>query len=72
MVIYYFRSMPSASTKCVNLERRSFGTVFEVRAHYPLIFTRLLIPDYNVTKRIVGVGQLIKDLNMGGGYCAGK
>ena len=35
MVIYYFRSMPTASTKCVNLEWRSWDRVSEARAHYP-------------------------------------
>ena len=35
-MIRYFHSMPTASTKCVNLEWRSWGRVSEVRAHYPI------------------------------------
>ena len=38
MVIYYFRSMPTASKNCVNLECRSKSRVYEVRAHYPTRF----------------------------------
>ena len=35
MVIYYFRSMPLSSIKCVNLEDNDVVRVSEVRARYP-------------------------------------
>ena len=34
MVIYFFRSMPTVSTECVNLEWRSWDMVSEVWANY--------------------------------------
>ena len=57
MAIYYFRSMSTASTKCVNLESEQ-GV--EVRACYPTLFS------YFVIQSILMILYIFSYLNSGG------
>ena len=41
--MYYFRSIPKALAKCVNIILRSYRRVCEVRAHYPISYSNLFL-----------------------------